>query len=433
MSNLDQPPPLARLRVPILVPPPTPRFLTPDSVKISLLLSHQKWFEYTDPLTWNQDVLRELVASPEVYEQNSMLVSYKPRPKIDRKVETSTLDLGTLSCLSLEVIQEIMNNMDLLTLERFARTCRYARIIMTCHPTYNFLMKHSPHVRDLLSNTRLLYWHSILNIKAELQFPKCRSCDSTASYLYLPTCERICPTCCNHNKNYWCIDIHDAKVAFALEIIDIKCLPIIRIKPQGNKSRFPGVMNATEWLCPIKCAFESALKRWKTISGLQHAAQEISPDRYDDATALERADARRYRFFRSPVPEVTGDPSLKLKAPRLAAGHSLAQTTATMIPHVERSYDVPSMRYMCKGCLWAYEHKLRPRKDVLEYMGLDPGLDPFEIVRIFERRTHMSRTWPEMVVHFTKCIGAGIPMWMNKCNEEDKVTLQLQHQTQQQQ
>ncbi|KAJ5116100.1 hypothetical protein N7456_000448 [Penicillium angulare] len=432
MSRLDRPPPLASSRAPIWVPPPTRDDRGPDSAKITVLLAHPKWFEYSDPLTWDQDELKRLVASPEIYEQHSMLVSYKPRPKINRELGTTSVDLGTLSCLSLEVIQEIMNNMDFLTLERFARTCRYARVIMNCHPTWNFLMKHAPHIRDILSNTRLLYWHSLLNMKAELQFPKCRSCDSTASYLYLPTCERICPTCCNHNKNYWCIDIHDAKIAFALEIIDLKCLPIIRIKPQGRVCRFPGVMNATEWLCPIKCAFEKSLKRWKTVPQLLTAAEQISPDKYSDASALERADARRYRFFRSPVPEAKGDPSLMLKAPRLAAGSYKAQTTAIMIPHVEHIYDEPSMRYLCKGCSWAVDKKLRPGRDQLEYMGLDPDLDPLEVARILERRSHAVMTWPEMAIHVTKCISAGIFMWMSRCNDEDKETLRIQQRQRQQ-
>ncbi|KAJ5797561.1 uncharacterized protein N7503_006857 [Penicillium pulvis] len=392
--------------------------------KITAHLAHTKWRQYSDPLTWDEETLKNLIAFDDKVD-NQMFGAFKPLPNIDEHESANTMNLGLIGYLSLEVMHEIINHMDLITIARFSGTCRFARIAVNHHPSYKMVMEHASHICQTLTATGLGYWNSLGNFRNELQYPYCRSCGGSGSYVFLPTCERICPNCCDLNKDYWCITVEDATTAFAIDISDLRRIPIIRIKPQSYRSTvYPARLTYIEYMVPAKCAFEAGVRRWGTVAKMQRQGDLRSPDRHPDATSFEIMDAELFRFLRSVLLPFGTDP-LQAPYPRRPLYehfNPMIGAIASWFPHVERPHVDPTPHYCCKGCVWAYERKIHPAADQITYMGLDPGLSNEETSIALARRMRIPRTWPQTIIHSVNCVGCGLLMWDAKATKDEKVS-----------
>lgn len=393
--------------------------------KVTAHLSHAKWRHYSDPLAWDEETLKSLIAYDDRVE-NQMFSAFKPLPKLDEHEFTSTMNLGLLGCLSLEVVHEIINHMDLITIARFSGTCRFARIAVIHHPSYGMVMEHASHIRQTLSATGLGFWNSLGNFKNELQYPYCRSCGGSGSYVFLPTCERICPNCCDLNKEYWCITVNDATTAFAIDVPELRRIPVIRLKPQSYLSTiYPTSLTYLEYMVPVKCAFEAGVKRWGTVAKMQQQGDLRSPDRHPDATSSEIMDAELFRFFRTVLPPFGTDPLqfLWARRPLYENFNPMIGAIASWFPYVERPHVDPTPYYCCKGCVWAYERKIHPSADQISYMGLDPGLSMEQTSIALARRMRIPRTWPQAIIHSVNCVGCGLLMWDAKATKGEKLSV----------
>ncbi|KAJ5718791.1 hypothetical protein N7488_004437 [Penicillium malachiteum] len=235
-------------------------------------------FDYVDVLEWEYEELKELVATEVLFEQTTLLGGFAG-PNIDQE-SNGTSNMGNLSRFHLEIIHEMMNHMDFLTLERFSRTCNYARVAAANNPTYKLLIEHSAKLPELLMSTQ----HSLRMLKAELQFPNCRSCDTLTPYFYMPTCERLCRNCSEFDKNYWLVELLSTKYVFNLTTDDLRLLPVTCLKPSSyHAPHFPVARHGIAHLVPVKCAIERAVKRWGSMESMREAAEQLSPDRFADS------------------------------------------------------------------------------------------------------------------------------------------------------
>ncbi|KAJ5639246.1 uncharacterized protein N7484_007108 [Penicillium longicatenatum] len=419
--NMAPPPPLplALAAAPRRMPAGVAGLSNPE---VTARLTHSKWKEYSNPLTWDQEILKNLITYDDKA-ANNIFSTLRPLPSLKEPKSVATVNLGLLGCLSLEVMHEIINHMDLLTIERFSRSCRFLRIAVNHHPSYRMVMEHASHIRDILSASGLAYWNSLGNFRNELQYPYCRSCGASGSYVFLPTCERICPNCCDLNKDYWCILVDDAKKAFAIDMPELRRIPIIRMKPNSYRPAvWPFALTYVEYMVPVKCAFEAGVKRWGTVENMQRQGELQSPDRNPDSTSFEIMDAELFRFFRSVLPRFGSDP-LTVPFPRRPLYENfnpLFGAIAAWFPHVERLHVDPTPHYFCKGCVWAYERGILPSANQLSYMGLNFVLEKEDIGIALARRMRIPRTWPQTIIHSTNCPGCGLLMWDSKATEEEK-------------
>ncbi|KAJ6114522.1 hypothetical protein N7486_000300 [Penicillium sp. IBT 16267x] len=424
MNNLAPPVPLPLPFMPI--PQAIPAAITDlNNPRVTARLTHPKWPQYSNPLTWDQETLRTLIAYDDKIDSH-LFSAFKPLPKLEVQESVDTMNLGLLGRLSLEVMHEIINHMDLISIERFSRTCRFARIAVNHHPSFKMLMEHASHIRETLSVSGLGYWNSLDNFRNELQYPYCRSCGASGSFVFLPTCERICPNCCNLNKDYWCITVDDAKRAFAIDIPDLRRIPIIRLKPRSYRSTvFPAGTAYLEYMVPVKCAFEAGVKRWGTVANMQYHGDLQSPDAHPDATSFEIMDAELFRFFRTVLPPFGTDP-LQAPFPRRPLYehfNPLFGAIASWFPHVERPHVDPTPHYLCRGCAWACERKIYPLADQLSYMGLPTDLSREEIGIALARRMRIPRTGPQIIIHSINCVGCGLLMWDAKATADEKLSV----------
>ncbi|KAJ5716252.1 hypothetical protein N7493_008163 [Penicillium malachiteum] len=388
---------------------------------LSALLKDLSWFEYVDVLEWEYEELKDLVATEVLFEQSSVLGGFASST-IDQ-ASNGTSNMGKFSRFPLEIVHEMMNHMDFLTLERFSRTCHYARVAAANNPTYKLLIEHSAKLPELLMSTRVIYWHSLRMLKAELQFPNCRSCGTLTPYFYIPTCERLCRNCSEFDKNYWLIELLSTKYAFNLTTDDLRLLPITCLKPSSyHGPHFPVARHGVAHLVPVKCAIERAVKRWGSMELMREAAEQLSPDRFADSTEKECADAALFRYIRSDQPPLDPNISEESMKGRLRASdlNGLASAASTVFPHVPPPCAESAERFYCKGCKWCVDKALSPLPDALEYMGLDPKTDKAEVATIMASRARTARSWPDLFVHIISCLGCCVLMWEARATETDR-------------
>ncbi|KAJ5702331.1 hypothetical protein N7488_009879 [Penicillium malachiteum] len=413
---------------PAMGPPQAPvrldlRTATRDRMNglLSALLKDLSWFDYVDVLEWEYEELKALVATGVLFDQPTVLGGFGAS-NIDQPTD-GTSNMGTMSRFPLEVIHVMIEHMDFLTLERFSRTCHYARVAARNHPTYKLLMQHAANLPKLMMSIKIIYWNSLRMLKAELQFPNCRSCGSLSSFLYIPTCERLCRNCSEFDKNYWIIEILSAKYAFNIGAPELRLIPLVHLTASTyHGPHFPATRQSLEILCPVKSAIEIAVKRWGSMALMREAAEQVSPDRFADSSDREYADAALFRYIRSDQPPLDPNISEQSMRGRLRASDvtSLASAACTSFPYVPPPRAEPSELFYCKGCKWCVEKQLAPLPDALEYMGIDTKTDKSEIATILVNRARIARNWPDLFVHIISCLGCCVLMWEARATDSDR-------------
>ena len=387
-----------------------PRFMT----EVMGRVTHPKWAEYTNVDDWDEAELIALIASDNM-DREDLITAVGVHIKPTLISNFNAHSLGTLGALSLEMLNQICDDMDFLTLGTLSLTCRAARVIFLNHPTMRLLIKHVANIPRILFFTGLTQWISIRNLKAELQFPLCRSCGALGTCLFLPTCERLCQTCLELNISYWCIPPIDAKQAFALENEDLQTLPVVRIHERQFATRWPFNWGTMKTLIPTKCAWKASVKKYGSAEDATHAAERISPDIYEDACAAERHEAMVYRLLRQAQPTPEANPILPLlyqtdpEHPKISA--TALTAAAVLYPFVERTSSEPTTFYLCKGCNYPFEEQLDLCPDVLQILGFHPASCPDSAANILRYRGRFARTQEQMLEHAKDCIGCGIIMW----------------------
>lgn len=104
-------------------------------------------------------------------------------------------DLGRLSTLPVEVLCMVIDNLDLESFRSLSITNHNAARISKIHRQYRFLAAHYPLVLRTLYATGAPHHIGILELYNALKKKCCFLCNNPAAYIYLPTCQRICPQC----------------------------------------------------------------------------------------------------------------------------------------------------------------------------------------------------------------------------------------------
>ncbi|OIW27609.1 hypothetical protein CONLIGDRAFT_705427 [Coniochaeta ligniaria NRRL 30616] len=99
--------------------------------------------------------------------------------------------LGQLDLFPAEILSQIFEHLDFLSLGHMCAVSRRARSVVDCLLSYRELLEHVPRTLTRLAETGLLQCHSVLQLRQTLHTSRCASClDQFGEYLFLPTCER---------------------------------------------------------------------------------------------------------------------------------------------------------------------------------------------------------------------------------------------------
>ncbi|KAG5204495.1 F-box domain-containing protein [Trichophyton interdigitale] len=150
----------------------------------------------------------------------------------------STSSIGALDALPLELLHLILEQTDILSLLRFARTSLRARSVLSSLHVYNFLLAHAPDALRQLALTNLLAAHETRSIYTALLSTACSSClqPSRATHFYLPSAQRICYSCRTLNPGLWLIPLSFARRCFRLSASSTAKLPLLHFRPDTTRT-----------------------------------------------------------------------------------------------------------------------------------------------------------------------------------------------------
>lgn len=139
--------------------------------------------------------------------------------------------LGALDRLPVEILYQLLDYLDLLSLAQITNVSVRGRSIVFSLASYQGLMKHAPSAIAMLRMTKLISIHSVSEVYATLKSERCATCQEYGAYLFLPTCERCCWECLQVNPARRIIPRARAGKAFALSPKQVQKLPVLHSIP----------------------------------------------------------------------------------------------------------------------------------------------------------------------------------------------------------
>lgn len=153
----------------------------------------------------------------------------KPNPVHLRNSPSS--NIGNLDVFPMELLHNILNQLDFLSLFRLASVSHRGRNVVHSLAAFRDLTTYAYPVLVALGITELLYWHSCSTLHSALLSESCVSCGLYGPFLFLPTCERCCYWCLSENQSLWLIPVSKAKKIFGLSAKDLKGTPTLHTVP----------------------------------------------------------------------------------------------------------------------------------------------------------------------------------------------------------
>jgi hypothetical protein len=125
--------------------------------------------------------------------------------------ESNTSAFGSLGFLPLEILQDIMeNDLDLLTLTTLRRVNRGIRATIDSMSKYRTVIHHVPNSIRAILSIKVANAISCRDLWVALTSKECVTCQRFGSYLYLPTCTRVCYGCCMESPHCLPLELADA-------------------------------------------------------------------------------------------------------------------------------------------------------------------------------------------------------------------------------
>ncbi|KAF4446740.1 hypothetical protein F53441_9674 [Fusarium austroafricanum] len=123
-------------------------------------------------------------------------------PKLDRVpksigqyFESPLAPLGKLSGIPSDILEDIINLLDIKTFFNFRQVSRRARALATDIPLYQRVLAYGMEGLSALQRTGLTNQFSLIDLHNVLMSSECWICGDYGSFLFLPTCTRVCFDC----------------------------------------------------------------------------------------------------------------------------------------------------------------------------------------------------------------------------------------------
>ncbi|GAW24919.1 hypothetical protein ANO14919_145150 [Xylariales sp. No.14919] len=164
-------------------------------------------------------------------DENPNVIQFQSKYGSFQLHEPPTTNLGTLSRLPLELLQQVLYQLDIATIVDFRRVNRQAFTILDSVSAYHAVAKHA---RNALCGIIAIVtgkWITCGTLYKKLSTPGCEICGDFGGYLYLLTCKRVCFLCLSENPLYLPLRISHACRKFGLGSEIVNKLPCMRVIP----------------------------------------------------------------------------------------------------------------------------------------------------------------------------------------------------------
>ncbi|EEA25532.1 hypothetical protein TMatcc_006238 [Talaromyces marneffei ATCC 18224] len=263
---------------------------------------------------------------------------------IQRSADTSSATL--LDRLPLELLHLICASLDFQSLSRLSRTSLQIKTIVELLPAYRDLMKYAPRTLSALGKTKLISLHSSGELHAALRSADCVSCAEFGTYLFLPTCERVCYGCLRRNQSFWMIAEATAKECFKIPQRQLKTISFTQYVPRHYQNARHGVFGQEQRLYAVKSVKRLAI----LIHGTNRKVTGLLPTR--PPPHLANKPLREYYEFKwllnAPMEPFQSDP-LTIPPDGPIPRNEWFDTASIYFPHLA-SENLLESGLWCRGC-----------------------------------------------------------------------------------
>ncbi|KAK5998811.1 hypothetical protein PT974_01194 [Cladobotryum mycophilum] len=262
-------------------------------------------------------------------------ISNLPKPSSVARVSTSAT--GILKTFPLEIMHNILENLDFLSLTRFSRTSRRANESVNTLKLYRDLMVYAAETLGALGRTRLISYHTAGEIFSVLKTDRCVSCGHYGSYLFLPTLERCCYNCLEYNQSLWVMSRMAAQKCFCLTSRQVDQLPNM-LSIAGKSSRRRRLK-----LVSVRAVKELAIK-------VHGSEQDITSKLYTSISRpLSNRQISEYNFYlAAPLKPFTNDPMFQRDQGYYGILDPFFGMAATTFPSLSKAGLETGL--WCRGC-----------------------------------------------------------------------------------
>ncbi|QVM13176.1 hypothetical protein D8B26_007792 [Coccidioides posadasii str. Silveira] len=110
--------------------------------------------------------------------------------------------LGVLEIFPLEILHMILSGLDITTLTNFRAASQDAKIVVESISKYTSIYKLAPSVFRAVVSFGAGSWITCEDLRGALSSTSCAACGGPGSFIYLFSCERVCPECITRGPEY---------------------------------------------------------------------------------------------------------------------------------------------------------------------------------------------------------------------------------------
>lgn len=304
--------------------------------------------------------------------------------------------LGVLDRLPPELLYQVLDYLDLLSLVQIISLSVRGRNIVLSLASYQGLIKYALSAVAILRKTRLISIHTLSDLYATLKSERCATCQKYGAYLFLPTCKRCCWECLRLNPACRVIPRARARKAFALSPKQVHTLPLLHSIPGHYGIARKEVRRYK--LVSVAAARDLAL----SIHG---SAERIAELTTRGMHSLEMA--REIRYLQTALISSTSkDPVMTPDQGNRGADDPYFGLASTHFPSLSGMLQggTPENGSWCKGCEKTFKIYREGRLTAEVILSRVPaGCDAMCVLLGLERRAH-SRLG--LIEHSQHCYGA---------------------------
>jgi hypothetical protein len=269
-----------------------------------------------------------------------MISTEKPIPTSTIQ-QTRPSSLGALDALPLELLFCALDYLDLRSLSRLSRGSHRGKSVVDSLPALRDIRDHAPCTFPALRLTGLIHVHSVGTLRATLRSEQCVSCREYGPFLFLPTAERCCCDCLEHNPSLWVIPMFLAMRCFGLTLRQLKRIPIMHA---CNITTGP-IPRRGRSLVSVKMAKELSIRM--QVSIYENPRTRIGERKEADMKALQ--------WFRDASLQPLPKPPSKLLRDKNAQSNPYQGAASIPFPSLPAVGHTAENGLWCRGCDWLFD------------------------------------------------------------------------------
>ena len=216
---------------------------------------------------------------------------------------------GVLDLLPLELLQDMLAKLDLLSLTNLQAVNRQAFTVVNSIPAFKAIITHARTALRSIIAVKAGHLVTCQDLYDSMLFPKCATCGDYGEYIYVLTCKRVCYLCLSYWDDYLPRRAQSVIREFGLDRTILETLPCLESIP--GTYAFPPSDQRQRLIL-----YDSSAARSAGVT--LHGSEEAMSQHVQDAKRREKAEYQRklHRFFSKDATRYNGGIDMHRKPQR---------------------------------------------------------------------------------------------------------------------